>query len=223
MKVAILGAECTGKTQLVLALAGLLQDAHPNLVCVPEYLRAWCDAHGRTPRADEQAQIAEQQMQSVCAHPASTLVLSDTAPLMTAIYSDLVFGDTSLYAEAIHHQRAFEVTLVAGLDLPWVADGFQRDGRAMRARVDQRLRQVLGHYGIAFSTVYGNGAARSDSAMQAIGYALRKPEAKALSKPASEPGKPANDGQRSRWTWPCEKCSDPECEHRLFSRLRQSA
>jgi hypothetical protein len=23
-----------------------------------------------------------------------------------------------------------------------------------------------------------------------------------------------------RWTWNCDKCSDPECEHRLFTALR---
>jgi hypothetical protein len=85
-----------------------------------------------------------------------------------------------------------------------MADGFQRDGVALRARVDQRLREVLLQHGIAFSMVYGTGVARSQSAMQAIGYAL---------------GKPPPNTQRSRWQWPCEKCSDPECEHRLFSAL----
>jgi nicotinamide riboside kinase len=204
MKIAILGAECTGKTQLSLELAALLKPAHPNLVCVPEYLRTWCDTHGRTPRADEQSHIALMQMQSVCAHPSAFLVLSDTAPLMTAIYSDLVFGDLSLYPEAVVQHRTFGLTLVTGLDLPWVGDGFQRDGAARRAQVNQRLREVLVRYDIPFSLVYGTGAARSKSAMQAIGYAM---------------GKPLTDTRRSGWKWPCEKCSDPQCEHRLFSAL----
>jgi nicotinamide riboside kinase len=204
MKIAILGAECTGKTQLVQALAAMLKPTHPSLVSVPEYLRAWCATHGRTPRADEQSHIAQMQMQAVCAHPEASMVLSDTAPLMTAIYSDLVFGDASLYVKAVEDHATFSLTLVTGLDLPWVADGFQRDGFAMRARVDQRLREVLQQYGIAFSTVYGSGAARSQSAFQAIGYAL---------------GAPLPDTQRSLWQWPCEKCSDPACEHRLFSAL----
>lgn len=208
MKIAILGAECTGKTQLSLALAQLLKPAHPGLVCVPEYLRTWCDMQGRTPRADEQSHIALMQMQNVCAHPSASLLLSDTAPLMTAIYSDLVFGDISLYSGAVEQHRAFGLTLVTGLDLPWVEDGFQRDGLAMRAQVNQRLREVLVRYGIPFSLVYGTGEARSQSALQAIGYAL---------------GKPLPEPARSRWKWPCEKCSDPECEHRLFSALLPKA
>jgi nicotinamide riboside kinase len=204
MNIAILGAECTGKTQLLRALAAMLKTTHPGLATVPEYLRTWCDTHGRTPQPDEQRHIAQMQMQGVRAHPQATLVLSDTAPLMTAVYSDVLFGDTSLYADAVEQHRAFRLTLVTGLDLPWVGDGFQRDGVAMRARVDQRLREVLNQYGIVFSTVYGKGEARSQSALQAIGYAL---------------GTPGPDRPRSAWKWPCEKCSDPLCEHRLFSAL----
>ncbi len=207
MKIAILGAECTGKTQLAQALHRQLAATHPAIRLISEYLREWCDRQGRTPRAEEQRHIAQTQMQRVNAHAPSTLVLSDTAPLMTAIYSDLVFGDTSLYTEAVAQHRAFALTLVTGLDLPWVADGIQRDGVAMRARVDQRLREILLQHGMAFSMVYGQGAARCQSALQAIGYAM---------------GTPPPEAQRSRWKWPCEKCSDPQCEHRLFSALLQS-
>jgi nicotinamide riboside kinase len=208
MKIAILGAEVTGKTTLLLALAGLLKPAHPSLVCVPEYLHAWCDTHGRNPRAEEQAHFMQMQMQGVGTRPSASLVLSDTAPLMTAIYSDLIFDDPSLYTKAAALHRTFDLTLVAGLDLPCAEYRFQRDGVDLRARVNQRLRDVLALYGIAFSTVYGRGEARSQSAMQAIGYAL---------------GKRPPDAQRSHWKWPCEKCSDPACEHRLFSDLLESA
>lgn len=207
MKIAILGAECTGKTQLAQALHQQLAATHSDIRLIPEYLREWCDTQGRTPHADEQRPIAQTQMQRVNAHPAASLVLSDTAPLMTAIYSDLLFGDPSLYDYAVAQHRAFKLTLVTGLDLPWVQDGFQRDGVVVRAQVDQRLRDVLRQYGIAFSIVYGSGEARSQSAMQAIGYAMGKPPPE----------------QRSRWKWPCEKCSDPECEHRLFSALLPKA
>lgn len=204
MKVAILGAECTGKTALARALAAMLQAEQPAVVWIPEYLREWCDAHGRTPLVSEQAHVAQLQMARVNAHPAASLVLSDTAPLMTAVYSDVIFGDTSLYAPALEQHRAFDLTLVLGLDLAWVGDGIQRDGVAMRARVNQRLREVLTQHGIAFSAVYGTGEARSLSAMQALVYSLG----------TTRPG-----GRRTNWKWNCEKCSDPECEHRLFSGL----
>jgi nicotinamide riboside kinase len=204
MKIAILGAECTGKTQLAQDLATQLQCDHPGTAWVPEYLREWCDAHGRTPRADEQAHIALVQMERVLAQADSGVVLSDTAPLMTAVYSDVVLGDTSLYPRAVEQHRSFGLTLVTALDLPWKPDGLQRDGLVMRARVNQRLRETLVRYGIGFSMVYGTGEARACNALQVIRYALG----------ASRPG-----SARSNWKWPCEKCSDPQCEQRLFSDL----
>ena len=205
MKIAILGAECTGKTQLAQALAQQLAPQHPRTVWIPAYRREWCAAHGRSPRVDEQTPIAQVQLERVQAQAAAALVLCDSTPLLSAVYSDVRFGDRSLYASAVAQQRSFGLTLLTGLDLPWVADGIQRDGVAVRAQVDSRLREVLLHHGIAFSTVYGRGEARTQNALQAISYAL---------------GMPRTGG--SNWRWPCETCSDPACERRLFSALLQS-
>ena len=55
---------------------------------------------------------------------------------MIAVYSDFVFADASLYASALAAQRRCDLTLVTALDLPWRADGLQRDGAHVRAPVD---------------------------------------------------------------------------------------
>ena len=56
-RIAIIGAECVGKTELAQRLAEWL----PGL-WIPEYLREFCDRLRRTPRLDEQMLIlAEQQ------------------------------------------------------------------------------------------------------------------------------------------------------------------
>lgn len=204
MKIAILGAECTGKSTLAQALLIDLQARHPGAVLLPETLRSWCDAHGRTPRAEEQAEILQAQLLALQAHAAAPLLLCDTTPLMTAVYSDLLFGDPTLYESALAQQRRFDLTLLTGLDLPWVADVFQRDGVAQRAQVDQRLREVLQRERLGYATVYGAGTARTNSALAAI---------------ASAQGKPLPSTHTSSWKWNCEKCSDPDCEHRLFRDL----
>jgi nicotinamide riboside kinase len=36
-------------------------------------------------------------------------VIADTSPLMTAVYSDFIFQDKSLYAEALLHQIKFDL------------------------------------------------------------------------------------------------------------------
>ena len=165
MKIAILGAESTGKSQLAAELTSALRVQGKTVSRVDEYLREWCDAHGRTPRNDEQAHIAREQarrVQAAMAQPAITartapssssstaaqstatcIVIADTTSLMTAVYSELLFNDTSLHDFAAAKQRGYDITLVTGLDLPWVADGLQRDGPHSREATDSLLRAAL--------------------------------------------------------------------------------
>ena len=203
LKLAILGAECTGKSSLVAALQAHWQARGAEVQVVHEVLRQWCDQHGRTPLAHEQIAIAQAQA-ALEEHAADAdYLIADTSPLMTAVYSDVLFQDSSLYPFALNHQRIYQHTLVAGLDLPWQADGIQRDGPGMRQRVDARLRDVLQREGLAFNIVYGTGPARLASAL-----AVLEPSAAAITQTGGA------------WRWLCDKCSDSDCEHRLFSDLQ---
>ena len=116
-------------------------------------------------------------------------------------------GRTQLARELSPHAQATELpdaaaasgcdaVLVLGLDLPSAAGGEAEDAR---------IRGALQSAGIPFQVVYGRGAQRLRSALQALGLA-----------PTPDEG---NAGRA--WNWVCEKCSDPECEHRLFTRLRE--
>ena len=213
MKIALLGAECTGKTALAQALVAALHARGQSARCAPEALREWCDQHGRTPKAHEQIAIAHAQAQRVLQAPACDVLMADTTPLMTAVYSDLVFGDPSLYPFALAHHAVYALTLVTGLDLPWVADGIQRDGTAMQRRVDARLREVLQAHRLRYSVVYGQGAQRSACALAALDQCAQQS--------ANGPARPSQG--EARWQWVCDKCSDAQCEHQLFSRLLGSA
>ena len=199
MKIALLGAESTGKTQLALELAAALRARGLPVAHIGEYLREWCVREGRTPRRDEQQSIAHEQARRAAAAPAGHWVVSDTTSLMVAVYSEQVFGDTSVYPFALAEQRGYDLTLVMGLDLPWVADDGIRDGPHAREPSDTLLRAALTGAGLPFRVIYGQGAQRLASALAAV--------------QGSEATYP------SLRNWSCDKCSDPECEHRLFSRL----
>ena len=167
--IAVVGAESTGKTVLARILAERLA-VRTGLRCtwVPEYLRRWCDARGRTPQQHEQAGIAEQQSALIdVAAQSHDVVVCDTTALMTAVYSHTVFGDDSLDEMALQAHRRVGVTLLMALDLPWVADGLQRDGPQVREPVDTRLRQLLSVGAIGWSLVSGLGEARVNAAMAA--------------------------------------------------------
>lgn len=205
--VALLGAESTGKTQLSNELAAHFRSQGWRVAVVPEYLREWCERAGRTPRPEEQLGIAEEQERRVdAAHAGADLVIADTTALMVAIYSAMLFEDGTLYRFALERQRGYGATLLTGLDLPWVADGLQRDGPHVQGPVDELVRAALQKAQVPFQVVYGSGPARLQGALQALaGRGIGDA-------PVGEEG-------AGPWQWSCEKCSDPECEHRLFRRL----
>jgi nicotinamide riboside kinase len=162
--IALLGAECTGKSTLAEALAKQLQAG-----LVTEYLREWCDAHGRTPRRHEQAHIATEQAARIeAAAQQHDLVVCDTTPLITALCSEHYFNDGSLTAAALTFQRRCDLTLLCAPDLPWQADGFMRDGPAVRTQFDARLRAALGSAALPWVDITGTDDERLARALRAV-------------------------------------------------------
>lgn len=213
--IALLGAESTGKTTLAQALQAALaggagaRGGARRVAVVSEYLREFCDREQRTPHRHEQLPIADEQTRRIAAAAAvHDIVIADTTALMTAVYSDLVFGDTSLYPRAQTAHAHCDLTLLAALDLPWQADGLQRDGAHVREPVDALVRAALGRAGAAYSVVFGSDAARLEAALACVQRALA-------------PDRHPDDGgdNRARWHWHCERCGDPQCEARERRRL----
>jgi len=208
--IAILGAESTGKTDLARALAERLAQRGVAVTRVGEYLREWCEREGRTPRPEEQAAIGAEQTRRIADAAMRGVVIADTTALMTAVYSDLLFNDRTLYADALRAQGGYVLTLLTALDLPWVADGLQRDGPHVQAPVDAMVRAALARGGLTFAVVHGQGAQRLKNAWQAIDRQVQSKDSPDLAQSARA---------QAAWRWSCEKCSDPVCEHKLFSDL----
>ncbi len=167
--VALLGGESTGKTTLAHALGQALVTQGAEVRVVPEYLREFCDRHQRTPSIGEQRAIAsEQSLRIAAAATGPVVVIADTTALMTAVYSDHLFNDASLFADALQAHRHYALNLLLAPDLPWRADGYQRDGPQARDQVDQRLRAALRKSGTPFSVICGSGAERVHAALAAI-------------------------------------------------------
>jgi nicotinamide riboside kinase len=220
-KIALLGAESTGKTQLAHALAAHLCAAGLRAIAIDEYLRQWCDEQKRTPEQHEQAYIADEQQTRIEAATATyDCVIADTTPLMTAVYSEFIFQDTSLQPAALVYQRSFDLTLITGLDMPWQADGIQRDGEHVRAPVDALLRELLQSAGITFEVIYGQDGERLANSLLALKRHNPANQSTTNSIAPRAYSMPVSESKRSKmWQWNCEKCSDPDCEHRLFAGL----
>lgn len=208
--IGILGAESSGKTQLARDLERQLRAAGVDAQAVPEYLREFCDRHGRTPRLDEQPPIAAEQTRRIdTAAARHRIAIADTTALMTAIYSEIVFGDTSLYPIGESAQRRCDLTLLMALDLSWQADGLQRDGAHVREPVDALVRATLGRIGQPFVVVAGEGEARLQSAWRTVRRALALPVIS---------GDDEDDAALTDWHTRCERCGDANCERHLLPR-----
>jgi signal recognition particle GTPase len=79
---------------------------------------------------------------------------------------------------------------------------------ASPTRIDEMLRKALLDANLSFAVVHGEGAEQLANAWNAINAAA-DPDARGSAEP----------GTTAAWSWACDKCSDPACEHRLFSDL----
>lgn len=205
--VVLLGAESTGKTTLARELTRILQARGVDAVMVPEALRLISDRLGRTPYCHEQVEIAAEQTRLIAQASAEhAVVIADTSALMTAVYSEYIFQDPNLYAQAEADHARSTLTLLTSLDLPWSADGLQRDGPHVREPVDALLRGALQRMGTPFAIVAGQGVSRIQHALSAIEHVLDAParEVRAAGAP--------------RWRWFCDNCDDGECEQHWLPR-----
>lgn len=82
-----------------------------------------------------------------------------------------------------------------------------------RQQHDAELREQLQAMGKPYRVVYGTGATRLHNALLALGL---DSEDKAIWQARQDA---QFDLNRGRTPWSCEKCSDPDCEHRLFTGL----
>jgi NadR type nicotinamide-nucleotide adenylyltransferase len=158
-RVAILGAESSGKSTLAEALA-----AHYATLWVPEYLREFVDVNQRVPFEHEQILIGTTQRareaQATADAAARSYVFCDTTPLMTAIYSRYCFGKVDAPLALLAQSQRYDVTLVAAPDCPWIADGLQRVSDAARQAIHAIVVQTLADMGIDYLLVDGALAQR---------------------------------------------------------------
>lgn len=123
-------------------------------------------------------------------------------------------SETELPTQHTGHMGGLEyaaLTLLMGLDLPCPASE-----RARQEAADGCLRALLHRANVTYKVVYGQGGLRIRNALSAIQKIAVKPDAiSAVTGFDAEIAQP----EKLRRAWDCDKCSDPECEFRLFTRL----
>jgi NadR type nicotinamide-nucleotide adenylyltransferase len=152
-RIAVLGAESSGKSTLCEALA-----RRYDTLWVPEYLREFVELKGRVPFEADQYGIARTQLarEDAAAAQANRFLFCDTTPLMTALYSRVYWNRVDPQLEALARRHDYALTLVTAPDTPWVADGLMRESEEVRERVFGMVEQELDARGIRFVLVEGD-------------------------------------------------------------------
>jgi nicotinamide riboside kinase len=183
IRVAIVGAECSGKTSLANDLAKVFAPEMPSAY-VPEYLRMFVDLENRTPRAEEQLSIAQKQQsleQTIAKElmdqhpdPEFVLLFCDTTPLMTCIYSEVVFGGSHPELSQLAKAHDYDLTLFTQIDFPWQEDGLQRDGPVAQTKVHFRVKTRLDELNIPYFNVSGSPSVRLTKTQNTVRSLLEK-------------------------------------------------
>jgi HTH-type transcriptional repressor of NAD biosynthesis genes len=151
-RVAILGAESTGKTTLAHDLARAM-----HTVVAEEYGRTYCE--GRDARdlvlADFEAIGREQlRVEAEAARSANRVLICDTDLRTTCTWSDMIAGARSEWVEAAAGSQRYDLVLLLDSDVPWINDGTRVLGDR-RAEHTERLRRELERTGQPFVLLQG--------------------------------------------------------------------
>lgn len=165
-RVAILGAESSGKSTLSEALAQFYRT-----VWVPEYLREFVDTHGRVPFESDQYAIALTQLahEEALLPQARRWLFCDTTPLMTALYSRFYWNRVDAQLAQLEARHDYAVTLVTAPDAPWEPDGLMRESEQVREQVYRMLIDTLEARAIAYHVLHGSLVERIDQVRQILG------------------------------------------------------
>lgn len=156
-RVAVLGAESSGKSTLCEALA-----RHYGTVWVPEYLREFVDTRARVPFESDQYPIActQRAREDEASTRAQRFLFCDTTPLMTALYSRQYWGRVDPQLARLDSRHDYAWTLVTAPDTPWEPDGLQRESEEVRQKVHRMLVETLDARRIPYVLLGGSLAQR---------------------------------------------------------------
>ena len=165
IRVVVTGSECTGKTTLAKALA-----EHYSAPWVHEYARQFVLEKGAAPVYRDVEAIARGQiaLEDSLAAEASHLLIQDTDLLSTVVYSRHYYGDCPGWVKELLRDRGADLYLLAGTDVPWSADGDQRDRGGQREEMQALFRRALIERALRFVEIRGSRDNRSRIAAGAV-------------------------------------------------------
>jgi NadR type nicotinamide-nucleotide adenylyltransferase len=164
-RVTLFGAESTGKTTLSAQLA-----RHFDTVVAPEYGRFHTEAFGAdatTPEDMRQIVMGHLAGVSAASLRANRVLIEDTDPVLTAVWSDTLAGSRDPWFDAYRDYP--DLYLFCDIDLPWVDDGTRYfHDPAVRRNFHLACERELTSRGVNFVRIQGTPEQRRAKAVEAV-------------------------------------------------------
>lgn len=171
--VVVIGPESTGKTTLATTIAERY-GAPLSL----EFVRAFVERELRTPGPGDVESIARGQMAiedlagDAARDSESRVLVKDTDLVSTCVYARHYYGVCPGWIESAARERRGDLYLLLAPDVPWVADGAQRDRPHGRERLFQLFADELTTLSASTIVIRGAWDEREAAASGAIDVRL---------------------------------------------------
>ena len=171
-KVAIVGPECTGKSELAAFLA-----THYNTSYVPEYARGYIDNLVRPYGKEDLTTIAHGQLrlEDVWIADANKVLICDTDLLVIKIWSDVKFGECDPTIEQDLENHKSDLYLLTYVDVPWEDDPLREDPHRREELYEIYLKEIK-TMNVPFVEIRGEREQRRKIAVEAIDRLLHQNE-----------------------------------------------
>jgi nicotinamide riboside kinase len=164
IKVAITGAESTGKSTLSEALA-----IHYRSISIPEFSRSYIENLEHSYTYEDVEFIAQKQIeieQNIL--PDKSPVFFDTWLIITKVWFDFVYGKRPLWLDSYIENSNIDLFLVCDIDLPWVYDPVRENGGENRKILHDIYIDHLKNFGFNYRIVSGEGEERIKNAIRFV-------------------------------------------------------
>jgi len=171
-KIALLGAESTGKTTLCQQLA-----KHYHTLFVPEYARDYFNIHDINNYTIEDLDIiAKEQieLENQYITKANKVLICDTTLLTIKIWSLHKFNSVSDFISNSIPKMNYDFYLILNNDVPWIEDN-QRKDKDLREQIFEMNQTELQNINANYSIVKGLNQYRLDNAIAIIDLFLNTP------------------------------------------------
>lgn len=164
-KIAVVGAESTGKTWLCEQLAD-----HFETLWVPEYAREYfhdSDIYNYTLKDLELIAQRQLEMERVALPEAKRFLFCDTTLITLKIWAELEFQQTPVLIQKGLRECCYDFYLITNNDVSWQADPLRQNKHSRDLLFEMNETEVK-QTGIPYRVITGQGPQRREAAIRAL-------------------------------------------------------